>query len=90
MFNCIPGMQDRYGSQKLAADAVEDPDDSDALGQVVEGLLDDLLEGVDTSLDRARALIKEAGSAGKDAAQSGPMGASLVPGISWPHYACSK
>jgi hypothetical protein len=72
-------LQEQYGSQELDMEALEDTEDADALSELVEGLLDDLLERVDSALDRARALIKHIDTPGK-AAPDDNVGAALVAG----------
>ncbi|BDA42121.1 probable exosome component 10 at N-terminal half [Coccomyxa sp. Obi] len=78
-------VQGRFGTQQVDADELRDREDgASALGEMVEGLLDDLLEKVDTSLDRARAQLKaqpsSAPAAGAAAAGASAPGASLVAG----------
>ncbi len=78
--------QGRFGSQQVDAEDLEDSEEGDgAFSEMVEGLLDDLLEKVDASLDRARAQLKAPSGKSADAsapAASGPAnpGASQVAG----------
>lgn len=39
---------------------IEDAEDAEAVAELASGLLDDILERVDTSLDRARAALRAA------------------------------
>lgn len=74
-------MQEHFGSTQLEE---EPADDSETLGRAVEDMLDDVLERVDTSLDRARALLKAARSPGSGPSQpeAGPaLAAQPVAGI---------
>ena len=78
-------VQGRFGSQQVDVDELRDSEDgTTALGEMVESLLDDLLEKVDASLDRARAEIKAqpsgATAVGAAAAETAAPGASLVAG----------
>ena len=70
-------MQEHYSSAQLESDPT---DDAEALGKAVEELLDDVLERVDTSLDRARALLKAAKAPASDKAcshsEAGPASAA--------------
>jgi hypothetical protein len=50
-------MQEHSGQSQ--ADA-EDAEDAEAVAELASGLLDDILERVDTSLDRARAALRAA------------------------------
>lgn len=77
--------QGRFGTQQVDADELRDSEDgASALGEMVESLLDDLLEKVDTSLDHARAQLKAqppgAPAAGPAAQDPSAPGASFVRG----------
>lgn len=79
---CIQG---RFGTEQVDADELRDSEDgASALGEMVESLLDDLLEKVDASLDRARAQLRTqpSGAPASDppAAEVATLGASLVRG----------
>ena len=79
-------MQGRFGSQEVDAEELgESEEGGGALGEMVEGLLDDLLERVDASLDRARAQLKANPGATADvsntvASVAAPPAASQVAG----------
>lgn len=79
-------MQGRFGSQEVDAEELGGSEEGGgALGEMVEGLLDDLLERVDASLDRARAQLKANPGAPADvsnmvAAVAAPPAASQVAG----------
>jgi hypothetical protein len=79
-------VQGRFGSQEVDAEELgESEEGGGALGEMVEGLLDDLLERVDASLDRARAQLKANPGATADvsntvASVAAPPAASQVAG----------
>ena len=69
-------LQEHFSGAQLDT---EPGDDAEALGNAMEELLDDVLERVDTSLDRARALLKAAeapASTLASAAKEGPVSAA--------------
>ena len=83
---CCVNVQGRFGSQQVDAEEFEDSEEGGtALGEMVEGLVDDLLEKVDASLDCARAQLKANPGTPADGSVlagigSAPAGASQVAG----------
>ncbi len=63
-------LQEHFSSAQLDS---EPGGDAEELGKAMEELLDDALERVDTSLDRARALLKAPANTSAPAAEAGPV-----------------